>query len=116
VLSATRPADVQAAWLPKIASGEALVVLAHQERKARYRLNHVRHQRCNAPPDMRLTATKSVVPAGDQADAFLVPAQLDGQDRPVPGRARAAGVTTRGYGTQDGAAPPRCSWPTPPPR
>jgi alkylation response protein AidB-like acyl-CoA dehydrogenase len=39
VLSHCAPADVQAAWLPRIASGEALVVLAHQERKARYRLD-----------------------------------------------------------------------------
>ena len=30
---------VRQAWLPRIASGEALVVLAHQERKARYRLD-----------------------------------------------------------------------------
>ena len=30
-------------WLPRIAGGEALVVLAHQERKARYRLDRVRH-------------------------------------------------------------------------
>ena len=29
------------AWLPKIADASALVVLAHQERAARYRLNHV---------------------------------------------------------------------------
>jgi hypothetical protein len=29
-------------WLPKIAGGQALVVLAYQERKARYRLDRVR--------------------------------------------------------------------------
>ncbi|MFO1232174.1 MAG: acyl-CoA dehydrogenase family protein [Paenacidovorax caeni] len=39
VLSHHAPAAVQAAWLPRIASGEALLVLAHQERKARYRLD-----------------------------------------------------------------------------
>ena len=38
VLSGYAPADVQATWLPQIASGEALVVLAHQERAARYNL------------------------------------------------------------------------------
>jgi alkylation response protein AidB-like acyl-CoA dehydrogenase len=38
VLAHTAPDDVQAQWLPRIASGEALVVLAHQERKARYQL------------------------------------------------------------------------------
>ena len=30
---------MQSAWLPRVASGEAVVVLAHQERKARYRLD-----------------------------------------------------------------------------
>jgi hypothetical protein len=38
-----RPQAVKDAWLGRIASGEALVVLAHQERKARYRLDQ-----CNA--------------------------------------------------------------------
>jgi hypothetical protein len=32
VLGAYAPVDVRSAWRPKIASGEALVVLAHQER------------------------------------------------------------------------------------
>ena len=34
VLSAYAPQDVQAAWLPRIAEGDALVVLAQQERAA----------------------------------------------------------------------------------
>src|SRR5688572_15675201 len=34
VLGAYAPEDVKAAWLPKVAAGVALVVLAHQERKA----------------------------------------------------------------------------------
>jgi hypothetical protein len=33
------PSVHQSAWLPGIASGEALVVLAHQERAARYKLD-----------------------------------------------------------------------------
>ncbi len=39
------PPSVQAAWLPQIAAGEALVVLAHQERAARYRLDAWRRRR-----------------------------------------------------------------------
>jgi alkylation response protein AidB-like acyl-CoA dehydrogenase len=38
VLSGYAPQAVKDAWLGRIARGEALVVLAHQERKARYRL------------------------------------------------------------------------------
>ncbi|UXH76405.1 acyl-CoA dehydrogenase family protein [Roseateles amylovorans] len=65
------PDAVQADWLPRIASGDALVVLAHQERRARYQLNL-----CDTrATDGRLTGLKSLVPAGDQADAFIVPAQ-----------------------------------------
>ncbi len=44
VLLSAAPAEVQAQWLPKIADASALVVLAHQERAARYRLNHVTTQ------------------------------------------------------------------------
>src|SRR6218665_798971 len=36
VLTRSAPAAVQSAWLPRVASGQALVVLAQQERKARY--------------------------------------------------------------------------------
>lgn len=53
VLSLYAPADVQAAWLQRIASGEALAVLAHQERKARYRLDVCDAKRLQRPPDMR---------------------------------------------------------------
>ena len=38
VAAVGRTGGMQAAWLPKIADGTALVVLAHQERAARYRL------------------------------------------------------------------------------
>src|SRR3954466_12131137 len=39
VLGAYAPDAVKSQWLPQIATGEALVVLAYQERKARYRLD-----------------------------------------------------------------------------
>jgi alkylation response protein AidB-like acyl-CoA dehydrogenase len=39
VLGAYAAQELKAAWLPKIAGGEALLVLAQQERKARYRLD-----------------------------------------------------------------------------
>jgi alkylation response protein AidB-like acyl-CoA dehydrogenase len=49
------------------------------------------------------------VPAGDEADAFVVPARVAGADDDADGIALflvergAAGATTRGYPTQDGA-------------
>ena len=92
---------VQAAWLPRIASGEALVVLAQQERQARYRLDVCAAQAAKAGDGYTVTGLKNVVPAGDQADAFVVPAQLDGKLALFLVERAAAGVATRGYLTQD---------------
>ena len=95
-------ASTQARWLPAIASGEALVVLAHVERGARYRLD-----RCQttATPDAdgwRLQGGKSLVPAGDQAEAFLVPARTDEGLGLFLVERGAPGVASRGHSTQDG--------------
>ena len=92
---------VKAAWLPKIASGEALVVLAQQERKARYRLDVCEAKAAKAGAGYTVTGLKNLVPAGDQADAFLVPAQLDGKLALFLVERSAKGVGTRGYLTQD---------------
>jgi hypothetical protein len=105
---ADAPEDVQAAWLPKIASGEALVALAQQERAARYRLNIVGTRAQQGAGGWTVSGAKSIVPVGDQADAFIVPARVSGNDDDASGIAlllverRAAGVKTRGYPTQDG--------------
>ena len=93
--------QVKAAWLPKIASGEALVVLAQQERKARYRLDVCEAKAVKTSSGYALTALKNIVPAGDQADAFVVPALLDGKLALFVVERAAQGVTTRGYLTQD---------------
>ena len=103
VLSQYAPAAAQALWLPRIASGEALVVLAHQERKARYRLDVCSATATASGDSHVLTGLKSLVPAGDHADAFLVPAQLDGQIALFLVERGASGLRTRGYGTQDGS-------------
>ena len=103
------PADVQAEWLPRIAEGSALVVLAHQERAARYRLHHVSTQAQRSGDQWLLTGSKSVVPAGDEADAFIVPARLSGAVDSTEGiglflvRPGTAGCSVRGHATQDGA-------------
>ena len=74
VLGAYAPADLKAAWLPRIASGEALVVLAHQERGARYRLDICKTTATQTGSGWALSGTKNLVPVGDQADAFMVSA------------------------------------------
>ena len=102
VLSGYASAAVKAAWLPKIAGGEALVVLASQERAARYQLDVCEAKATPAGAEWTLTATKNIVPAGDQADAFIVPAQANGKIALFLVERTAQGVSTRGYGTQDG--------------
>ena len=103
VLSHYAPAEVQSAWLPRVASGEAVVVLAHQERKARYRLDVCEAKAAPGQSGYAVTAIKSVVAAGDKADAFIVPAQLDGKIALFLVERTASGVTTQGYVTQDGS-------------
>jgi alkylation response protein AidB-like acyl-CoA dehydrogenase len=108
-LLAHAPDAVQSHWLPKIATAEALVVLAHQERSARYRLNHVTTRATRTAGGWALDGAKSVVPAGDEADAFIVPARISSAVDDAAGIAlfvvarSAAGLGVRGYPTQDGA-------------
>ena len=103
VISAYAGAALKSDWLARISSGEALVVLAHQERSARYALD-----RCSATAvalngGWLLDGTKSTVPIGDQADAFLVPANVNARPALFLVERSAAGVSCRGYGTQDGS-------------
>jgi alkylation response protein AidB-like acyl-CoA dehydrogenase len=105
LLSGYANADVKATWLPKIAAGEALVVMAYQERAARYNLSvcAAKALKMDVAVDMyALTAIKSIVSVGDKADAFLVPAMLDGKMAMFLVERTAAGVATNGYGTQNG--------------
>ena len=103
VVAGYAPQAVQTQWLPRIAAGEALMVLAHQERRARWSLARCEAQATKSGDTWRVSGTKSLVPAGDQADAFLVPAMVDGAMALWLVERRAAGVTTRGYVTQDGS-------------
>ncbi|MFG6417159.1 acyl-CoA dehydrogenase family protein [Roseateles sp. DC23W] len=99
------PAELQSAWLPRIAGGEALVVLAHQEPRSRYRLNQV----ASRAVDGKLSGVKSLVPAGDVTDAFIVPARVSGaEDAPHDValylvEREATGVHTRPYSLYDGS-------------
>ena len=109
VLLSAAPDAVKAAWLPKIASAAALVVPAIQERGARYQLSHVTTTATPGANDWTLTGQKHVVPAADEADAFVVVARLSGAADSPAGiglflvETGAPGVTVTGYPTQDGS-------------
>jgi alkylation response protein AidB-like acyl-CoA dehydrogenase len=102
-------APSSALWLQGIAEGKEIVVLAHQERKARHRLAHVEMTAKNTSGTWQLTGTKTMVPAGAQAGSFIVPARVSGAVDDPEGIALflvskgERGVTVRGYPTQDGA-------------
>lgn len=102
-------APAAAERLAAIADGSQRVVLAHQERAARYRLNHMTTAASSASGSWVLNGAKSVVPAGAHAHAFIVPARVTGAADDASGIAlflvdkSATGVKLRGYPTQDGA-------------
>ncbi len=106
-LLSAAPAALQAEWLPMIASGESIVVPALQERAARYRMQHVRTRATQAGAAWALSGSKLVVPAADEATAFIVPARVSGAEQDADGIAlflvRAADARISAYATQDGA-------------
>jgi alkylation response protein AidB-like acyl-CoA dehydrogenase len=106
-LLAVAPEALQAQWLPAIASGEAMVVPALQERAARYHLSHVSTRAVQTAGGWQLDGRKTVVPAGDEADAYIVPARVSGGVNDAAGIAlflvERSAVQVTGYPTQDGA-------------
>ena len=107
-LLAAAPAALQHAWLPRLADGSVLVVPAIHERAARWKLAHVSTTaRRQANGGWVLDGAKSVVPAGDEADAFIVPARISGAVNSEAGIGlfvvERAAAQVRGYPTQDGA-------------
>lgn len=102
-LLSAAPEAVQTKWLPQIATGDALVVLAQQEQGARYSLNRTQTSAKKLGTGWALSGSKRVVSAGDEADAFIVPAR-NGQTLSLYLVERSAsGVAVRGFPTQDGA-------------
>ena len=94
--------------LEGIASGTERVVLAHQERVARYQLAQVETTASLVAGSWQLNGLKSLVPAGEHAGAFIVPARVSGNTNDPAGIALflvakgTPGLTVRGYPTQDG--------------
>ena len=103
------PTAIQQQWLAPIASGSAIVVLAHQERAARYRSEHVETTAQAHLGTFMINGMKSLVPAGDMADAYIVPARMSGSVTDPSGiglfliERKSAGVSSRAYALQDGS-------------
>lgn len=102
VLGAYAPADLKAAWLPRLTSGEALIVLAQQERSLRYKLDGCTTTATQGAEGWSVSGAKNMVPVADLADAFIVPAMASGKLALFLVERTARGVSTSGYLTQDG--------------
>jgi pimeloyl-CoA dehydrogenase small subunit len=98
----------RAAILPAIANGSLVMAFAHSEPQSR---NDLADVACTARRDADgwiLDGTKSFVAHGDTADKLVVSARIGGERASRDGialflvDAKAAGVTRRGYQTQDG--------------
>lgn len=98
----------QGALCAEVAAGAATLAFAHQERQARHDLHDIATVAQAAGGGWLLRGAKGVVLHGDTADRLLVSARIAGGRRDRGGIGlflldpAAAGVTRRGYATQDG--------------
>ncbi len=69
----------QSEWLTKLAAGETVLTLAHQEPKSRYRIEHVETRAEREGDGFRIHGQKIQVLDGAAADALVVPARTAGQ-------------------------------------
>jgi pimeloyl-CoA dehydrogenase small subunit len=101
-------ATQQQALIPEIAQGKLKLAFAHVERQSRYDLADVATTARKDGADWVLDGAKSIVLHGDCADRLLVTARVAGDRRDRMGVGlflvdpSAAGVSRRGYPTQDG--------------
>jgi pimeloyl-CoA dehydrogenase small subunit len=98
----------RAAILPGVVEGGTVLAFAHQERQARHDLHDVATTARRDGDGWVLDGAKGVVLAGDAADRIIVSARTSGGRRDREGISlflldpATAGVTRRGYATQDG--------------
>ena len=108
VLRQAASPEQQERLIPRIAGGELVLALAHNEVQSRYELGDVLTTASADKGGYVLHGTKVVVAHGDSADLLIVPARTAGGRRDREGvslflvPADAAGLRRRGYRTQDG--------------
>ena len=97
-----------AALMPRVADGGLTLAFAHTERQSRYNLADISTKAVRDGAGWVLDGEKGVVVHGDSADRLIVTARVAGGRRDREGvgvflvDAGAAGVSRRGYPTQDG--------------
>jgi len=100
-------AEQCAALIPRIADGSLTLAFAHTERHSRYNLADISTKAVREGAGWVLDGEKGVVLHGDTADQLIVTARIGGGRRDRDGvgvfivDAKDAGVSRRGYPTQD---------------
>src|SRR6516165_10686647 len=101
-------AEQCAELIPKIADGRLTAAFAHTERQSRYDLKDIQTRAARDGSGWVIEGEKGVVLHGDSADKLIVTARVGGGRRDRDGigvflvDGKAAGVSRRGYPTQDG--------------
>jgi pimeloyl-CoA dehydrogenase small subunit len=101
-------AEQCAALIPRIADGSLTLAFAHTERQSRYNFADISTKAVREGASWILDGEKGVVLHGDSADKLIVTARTAGGRRDREGvgvfivDAKGAGVSRRGYSTQDG--------------
>jgi alkylation response protein AidB-like acyl-CoA dehydrogenase len=106
----TRLGDAKASaeLLPNVASGERIVIVAHQEPRTRGELNVVATRAEKSGDSYILDGHKSVIVHGGVADEFLISARTSGKVNDEDGisvfrlDSKASGLKVQGYQTIDG--------------
>lgn len=94
--------------LPDVASGERIIIVAHQEPQTRGEIDHVATRAEKTSSGYVLDGVKNVIIGAGAADELLVTARTSGGTRDKDGISvfrvdpKAAGVTVKDYGTIDG--------------
>ncbi len=108
LISKLEDSSAAAELLPAIASGERIVVVAHQEPQARGEINSIATRAEKSGDGYVLHGKKSVIAHGPTADEFLVTARTSGKTGDAAGvrvfrvPKETNGLTITGYRTLDG--------------
>jgi alkylation response protein AidB-like acyl-CoA dehydrogenase len=109
LFAALAPESLKAEWLPDLMGGAKRVALAHRELAARHNLAWVETSVQRNGSGVLLSGAKSLVPAGEGVDAYLVSARTSGQAGDRDGLslflvdAKAPGLTVQPWRLVDGS-------------
>jgi len=103
-------AALQKAWLPKLASGESLMVLAYQESASRYKLESCTTTALKTSSGYTIKGVKTLVAAGDKVNSYVASALVDGKLALFVVDASGAGVSSEPFGLQDGSRAARVTF------